>query len=128
MSRRFVYLRLLRVTLVLAAIYDISFAVLMVTAPEIPAAFFVVPLPPDYFLHLTAVLLVMLGALYLAAAEDPRRYSAVIVIAIGGRTLGAILLALSAWGDPSLSGLWALAGIDLLFAVLHLVFWLPQRR
>jgi hypothetical protein len=127
-SRRFLWLRLLRGGLVAGAIYDLGFAVLMVGAPELPARWFSLPLPGEaFYLWLIAALLLMLSTLYVAAARDPRRYSAIIAVAILGRGLGALVFALAAWGRPDLAGLWNLSAADLSFAVLHAVSWLPLR-
>jgi len=95
-ARRFRLLTLLRASLVAGAIYDLFFAVLMVLAPEVPARWFSLPLPPlpegRFYLWLLAILLAMLAALYLATAHDPRRYTAILVVAIAGRALGGIAL------------------------------------
>lgn len=128
MTRRFVYLRLLRASLLLGAAYDLGFAALMVLAPELPARTFGLPLPGEpFYLWLMAVLLTMLAALYLQAARDPRRYSAVVVVAAAGRCLGALAFAAAAHGRPALAGLWILAGADLAFGVAHGVLWSRQR-
>jgi len=90
MTQRFLLLRLLRGSLVVGALYDLGFALLMVAAPGIPARLLHLPLPGEsFYLWLLAIFLCMLAILYLAAALDPRRQSAVIAVAIGGRFLGA---------------------------------------
>lgn len=125
---RFRSLQLLRASLVLGAVYDLGFALAMVVAPELPGRLLSLPLPgTDFYLWLMATFLTMLAALYLLAAQDPRRYSAVIGVAIGGRTVGALAFVLAALGDPGLGGLYPLAAADLFFAVAHAVFWLPIR-
>ena len=95
--RRFRLLALLRASLVAGAVYDLAFAVLMVAAPAVPARIFDLPLPPlpggAFYLWILAILLAMLALLYLAAAHDPRRYSAIIAVAIGGRMVGALAFA-----------------------------------
>ena len=127
-SRRFLWLRLLRGSLCAGAVYDLVFAALMVVAPELPSRWLSLPLPGEaFYLRLIAVLLGMLALLYLAAARDPRRYSAIIAVAIVGRAAGAAALALAARGRPDLAGLWPLAGADLGFAIVHAVSWLPLR-
>lgn len=127
-SRRFLWLRLLRFSLIAGALYDIGFAVLMALSPELPARWFSLPLPGEaFYLWLTAALLGMLAALYVAAARDPRRYSAIIAVAIAGRLAGALLFAAAAWRRPDLAGLWPLSGADLAFAVLHTAGWAPLR-
>lgn len=127
-AQRFRLIRVLRATLVLGALYDLGFAVLMVAAPEATAERFGLPLPGErFYLWLIAVLLAMLAALYLTAARDPRRYSAVVGVAIVGRLLGAAALTLAALGRPDLSALYALAAADAAFGVLHAAAWLPIR-
>ena len=127
MKDRFFYLRLLRVSLVLGALYDLGFAALMVAAPQVPARLFSLPLPERFYLWLLAVLLSMLAVLYLVAAEDPRRYSAVVVVASFGRCAGAAALGFAAWSRPELAGLWPLAAADLAFGVVHGLLWKAQR-
>lgn len=127
-SRRFLYLRLLTVSLVLGALYDLGFAATMVLAPDLPARWLGLPMPGEtFYLWLMAILLAMLAALYLLAAQDPRRYGGVIAVAIAGRFAGSLAFLLAAVGRPDLSGLYALAGADLVFAIAHAVFWAPVR-
>jgi hypothetical protein len=128
-ARRFRYLVLLQASLVAGALYDLLFAVAMVAAPGIPARLLDLPLPgPRFYLWILAVLLAMLAALYLLAAHDPRRYSGVIAVAIGGRLLGALALAAAAaLTGPGLSGLYALAAADFTLGAAHALFWLPVR-
>jgi hypothetical protein len=127
-KNRFFYLRLLRASLVLGALYDLAFAALMVLAPQLPARLLDLPLPGERFCRsILAVLLTMLALLYLVAAEDPRRYSAVVVVAALGRCAGAVAFGASAFGRPELGGLWPLAGVDLGFGLAHAFLWQRQR-
>ncbi len=127
-SRRFLWLSLLRGSLMVGAIYDLGFALLMVFAPEATAERFSLPLPGEkFYLWLLATLLGMVALLYLAAARDPRRYSAIIAVAIAGRLAGATLFAIAASGRPELGALWPLSGIDLLFGLTHALAWAPLR-
>jgi hypothetical protein len=130
-ARRFRLLSTLRASLVAGAVYDLGFAVLMVAAPEVPARLFRLPLPPRprgaFYLWILATLLVMLAALYLAAARDPRRYSAVIAVAIGGRILGAAAFLAAALRGPDLGGLFPLAAADFTFGAVHAATWWPIR-
>ncbi len=113
-------LRLLRVSLVLGAVYDLSFAFLMVFLPSWPAQLLSLPLPvEDFYLWLMAILLLMLAALYLAIAYDPWRFFPLALIPAGGRFLGALAFGLAAWGRPDLWGLWVIAAADLIFAIVH---------
>jgi hypothetical protein len=130
-ARRFHLLTTLRASLAAGALYDFGFAVLMVAAPQVPARWFGLPLPPlprgAFYLWLLATLLAMLAALYLAAARDPRRYSAIIAVAIGGRALGAAAFAAAALRGPDLGGLLPLAAADLAFSAVHAASWWPIR-
>jgi membrane associated rhomboid family serine protease len=129
--RRFRLLGLLRASLVAGAVYDVAFAALMVAAPQVPARMFNLPLPPlpqgAFYLWILATLLLMLAGLYLAAAYDPRRYSAIIAVAIAGRALGALVFAFAALRGPDLGGLLPLAAGDLVFSLVHAAAWWPIR-
>ena len=128
-QRRFLIQRWLSLSLFAGAAYDIVFAALMVFAPGLPAKLLNVPVPQEeFYLWLMAVFLLMLAFLYISAALDPRRYSAIIVAAIVGRTLGAVAFVAAAWGRPDLGGLYPLAAADLVFAAAHALLWLPLRR
>jgi hypothetical protein len=130
-ARRFRLLALLRASLVAGAVYDLAFAALMVVAPAVPARIFDLPLPPlprgAFYLWILATLLSMLALLYLAAAYDPRRYSAIIAVAIGGRVVGALAFAIAALSGPDLRGLLPLAAADFAFGAVHAAAWLPIR-
>jgi hypothetical protein len=130
-ARRFHLLSLLRGSLIAGAVYDFAFGVLMVVSPETPARILNLPLPPhpegSFYLWIMATLLTMLAALYLAAAHDPRRYSAIIAVAIGGRLLGALVLLIAGLRGPDLAGLYPLAAADFAFGAVHAAAWLPIR-
>lgn len=128
-SRRFRYMTLLSASLVAGALYDLVFALLMVAAPGVPARLLDLPLPPPegaFYLWVMAVLLSMLAALYLIAARDTRRYSAIVAVAVGGRLLGGLVLGFGAW-RLGLDGLWPLAAADTAFGLAHAAFWWPIR-
>jgi hypothetical protein len=115
--------RILSWTLGAAAAYDVVFAALMLAAPRVLSRFFSLPLPGErFYLRLLAVLLVMLGATYLVAARDPRRFRGIVAVAIAGRFAGASMLALEAVARPDLApGLWAVAAADAAWALAHLL-------
>lgn len=129
--RRFRLLALLQGSLVAGALYDLAFAVLMVAAPQVPARLLALPLPPlpegRFYLWIIAVFLLILATLYLAAAQDPRRYSAIIAVAIGGRVLGAAVFVVAALTGSGLQGLLPLAAADFAFGAAHAVAWWPIR-
>ena len=119
-------LSLLRITLVVGAVYDFVYALLMLVAPELPERLFELPQPGEFFyLGVMAIFLTMLGALYLFAARDPRRYVGVIVVATVGRFLGAFMFAAVAFYRPELWGLYVLAAGDFLIALSHAIFFRP---
>lgn len=125
---RFRFLRLLQLSLVAGALYDGAFAALMLLSPDLPARRLGLPLPGErFYLWVLAVVLFMLAALYLQAARDPRRYSAIIAVAIAGRLAGCLALGLAALGRPELAGLYALAAADGAFGLAHALFWWPIR-
>jgi hypothetical protein len=127
--RRFVLLRLLRWGLLVGALYDLGFAVLMVAAPNLPAQWFHLPLPGEpFYLWLCAVLLAGLALMYLLAAHDPHRYSGNIAVAILARGLGFLALGYAAYARPDLAGLWVVALVDLGFAAVHAASYLPLRN
>ncbi len=128
-ARRFRLLELLRASLGLAGAFNLAFAVLLFAAPGVPARWLrvAVPATPAVYVWLLASLLLMLSWLYLLAARDPRRYSGIILVAIGGRALEALVLGAGAATRPELSGLWVLAGLDLAFSASHAATWLPLR-
>jgi hypothetical protein len=129
LSRRFLWLRLLRVSLVAGALYDLSFALLMLAAPEVASRAFGLPLPgAPFYMTFMATVLAMLGLLYLLAARDPRRYSGVIAVAVVGRLLGAAGFAFHAATAPELAGLWPLAAGDAAFGLGHGAFWAAYGR
>lgn len=125
-SRRFRWLVLLRASLVAGALYDAGFAAAMLFAPQAAAHRLGLPLPaPAFYLSLIAVLLLMLAALYLVAADDPERGARIVAVAIVGRLGGALVLGAAARALPAL---WPLAAADLAFAAAHAAFWLPWRE
>ena len=129
MPHRHHYLRLLRGSLIAGAAYDLSYALAMVAFPDLTASWLSLPLPGEsFYLWIMATFLTMLAILYLVAARDPRRYSAVILVAIVGRTVGALVFGVCALEQPELQGLWILAATDLMFASVHALSWYPMRR
>ncbi|MEM6794520.1 MAG: hypothetical protein AAF725_11105 [Acidobacteriota bacterium] len=129
LGRHALWLRWLRISLVAGALYDLVFALLMVTAPDLPEKLLGLPQPGEaFYLWLMAVLLTMLAGFYLFAAYDPRAYSGNILIAIVGRGAGFLALGFAGLRDPALSGLLPLALADLLFAASHALFWSRVRR
>lgn len=127
-ARRFRLLKLLRASLGLGATVDAAAGIVLVAAPWIVTRALGVPRPsPGLFLHLSAVLLLVVGGLYLLAARDPRRYSGIILLAIAGRALEALVFGVHAFGKPEMGALWIAGGVSLAFAAVHALAWLPLR-
>jgi hypothetical protein len=122
------WLRAQRLTLVAGAFYDLAVAALTLLAPAFLEARLGVPRPGhDFYLHLIAVFLTTLAALYLVGAYDLRRLREVPLIATLARSLGAGVLGLAAT-LPGLQGLAPLAAVDFLLAILHATFYFLSRR
>lgn len=131
-ARRFRLLEVLRGALGLGGLLNLAAAFLAVLSPATLASLMGVRPEPlqggaIVLLWLLASLLVPLGVLDFLAARDPRRYSGIIVVAIGGRLLGAAALGAGAIHRPELGGLWGLAAVDLALAVLIAGSWIPLR-
>lgn len=109
----------LALSMALGAAYDLAFGVLILFFPARGADWFGLQLPADLvYLRLNGVFLLMLAALYMLPALDPRRYAGVVVVAVAGRFVGFLYLG-GAWlaGRPAVFLLLALG--DLFLAVLH---------
>lgn len=115
--------RRLRVSMVAASIYDGAFAVVNLAVPEWGARVLGIPLPEEtVYLRFTGVFLILLALFYLLPAIHPGRYLGNVVVAIVGRTAGAIFLLAAGllFGHPRAFLLLGLG--DLAFAALHLFF------
>lgn len=117
----------LQLSLVAGALYDLFFAGLLVLAPELPQRLLELEPPAQPYLWLIALFLVMLAGFYLYAAYDPVSYEGNVLVAIGGRALGAAVMGFVAWREPALWGFGCLAAGDLFFAAAHAAFYLPIR-
>src|SRR5262245_13773170 len=85
--------RRLRASMVAASAYDAAFAVVNLLVPEWGARMLVIPLPAEtVYLRFTSVFLVILALFYLLPAIHPGRYLGNVVVAIVGRTAGAVFL------------------------------------
>jgi hypothetical protein len=104
------------------ALYDALFAFLLVAFPEQIAAIFRLPLPGErFYLWLIALFLTSLAAFYILLARNPPGQREFLRLAIATRLAGAVVLGAAASGRDDLRGLWLIAGLDLLFGVVHLV-------
>ena len=127
-ARRFRLLELLRGLLLLGAALEAAVAFAVVAFPRRAGEALGLALPSgSAALWLLAALLVTLSALYLLAAQDPRRYSGVIVVLVAGRLLGSGALGAGALARAEPGQLWLFAAVDLAFAVALAGCWLPLR-
>ena len=96
-ARRFLALKLLRGALVAGALYDAVLAALFLWWPRsVTALLDLGATGSSAMAALVAVWLAMLAGLGMAAARDTRRYSAIVVALICGRTAAAVILATGA--------------------------------
>ncbi len=111
----------------LAAIYDLVFAVaiLFFTAPA--ARLLRLQLPGDpVYLRFNGVFLLMLAGMYALAAAQPVRYRGIVTIAIVGRLAGFVYLG-GVWYAGAAATFLGLALADLFFSALHAVLLLRAR-
>jgi len=115
-------------SMALAAAYDAAFAAAILVFPRASSAFLVIPLPADrVYFRFIAVFLLILAALYLLPAREPRRYQGVVLVAAAGRFAGFLYLTW-AWSAGAPAAFLGLACGDLVFAVLHAVLLASARR
>lgn len=127
-ARRFRLLELLRAVLLLGAAVNTGVAVVLVALPRRSAEALGLALPDGRVaIWLLAGVLVTSSALYLLAAQDPRRYSGVIVALVAGRVLGSAALGAGALGRAEPGQLWLFAAVELAFALVLAGSWLPLR-
>ncbi len=115
--------RAVGIALIAGAFYDLVFAVAILVLPRQASSLLGIPLPPDpFYLELNGVFLILLAALYAAAASDPERYRLVAPISAGGRILGFALF-VRGWAAGQPAAFLALGVADLVFAAATLVVW-----
>ena len=109
------------------AIYDLAFGLAILVAPATCSELLRIPLPDDpFYLRLAALLLLILGAVYLLPARDPERFHAIAPIAASGRVAGAALFAL-AWSQGRPLAYLLLGVADLAIALVTLAAWAKTR-
>lgn len=127
-ARRFRLLKLLRGSLGLGALYNLAAAVALVAMPSISELLGGSPSAREgAVLWVAALALALLAILYGMAANDPRRYSAIIMVAIAGRLAGGVMLGVWAVSRPDLSLIWTFATIEGALGLAHGVTWIPLR-
>lgn len=127
-ARRFRLLKLLRGSLGLGALYNVGAAVALVAVSDLPRLLGQsATVDQGAVPWMAALMLAMLALLYGIAAHDPRRYSGIILVAIGGRLAGSVVLGAWALARPDLGGLWGLAAVEGALGLTHGVTWIPLR-
>ena len=115
-------------SMALGAAYDVAFAAAILLVPQASSAWLRIPLPADpVYFRFIAVFLLILAALYLLPAREPRRYQGVVLVAACGRFAGFLYLAW-AWRSGAPRTFLGLACADLLFALLHTGLLTAARR
>jgi hypothetical protein len=115
--------RIVGITLAVGAGYDLIFGVAILGFTRKAAAVLGLPLPDDpVYLYLNGVFLLILAAVYAAAAREPERYRAVAPVSAAGRLFGFTLLGW-AWLDGRPAAFLALGFSDLLLAAVTLLAW-----
>ena len=110
------------------AAYDAAFALAILFFLHPAGALLRIPVPDDpLYLRFAAVLLLILAALYVLPAREPRRYQGVVAVAASGRFLGFLFLAW-VWKQGAPGTFLGLALGDLAFAVLHALLLRAARR
>ena len=115
--------RRLRVSMAAGSLYDLVFAVVNLAAPGFGSWFLEIPLPADeLYLRVTGVFLLAMAMFYMLPVVYPGRYLGNVLVAIAARLCGAVffIVAALAFGRPP--GFLFLGLVDLLFAVIHVVF------
>jgi hypothetical protein len=115
--------RTVGIVLAIGAIYDFAFAVAILGFTRSAASVLGLRIPGDpVYLYLNGVFLLLLAALYGAAARSPERYLAVAPISAGGRALGCLLF-VWAWHDGRPTTFLGLGLVDLLLGAVTIVVW-----
>ena len=115
--------RRLRITLTMGSLYDLAFAFINLAAPRWGAEFFEIPMPAEQvYLRFTGIFLIMAALFYMLPVIHPGRYLGNVVVAIIGRTLGALFLFAAALFFAYPPAFILLGAGDLGFAVLHFYY------
>ena len=116
------------IVLAIGTVYDLAFAVAILGFTHRAAAILRLTIPDDpVYLYLNGVFLIVLGALYGAAALAPERYPAIAPISAGGRVLGFTLF-VWAWQGGRPATFLVLGVADLLLGLATIVAWQRAAR
>ena len=120
--------RTVGIVLAIGAVYDLAFGVAILGFTRSAASILRLTIPDDpFYLYLNGVFLLVLGALYAAAARAPERYRAVAPVSAGGRALGFWLF-VWAWHGGRPATFLVLGLTDLLLAIVTIVAWQRTAR
>jgi hypothetical protein len=115
--------RMVGIALAVGSAYDLGFGVAILGFTRLAASTLGLEIPADpVYLYLNGVFLLVLGALYAAAALEPERYRLIPPISAGGRTLGFLLFVWAYRGGRPITFL-ALGLADLAIALATVVAW-----
>jgi hypothetical protein len=120
------FLKIVRVTMLMGAVYDLAFALPILVAPERLAALLGLPMPEqEIYLRFSSVFLAGLAVFYLMPVLHPGRYLGNVVAAWVVRTLGAVFLATAVLQYHQPRPFLLLGAGDLLLAGLHYLSLVP---
>ncbi|MFQ5701104.1 MAG: hypothetical protein ACE5HU_04600 [Acidobacteriota bacterium] len=115
-------LRWLSVSLFAGSGYDVLFAIINLLVPRWGSRILGIPMPSqEVYLRFTGVFLIVLALFYALPALHPGRYLGNVVVAILGRTAGAVFLCTATLIFDQPRAFLLLGAGDLIFAVLHAV-------
>jgi hypothetical protein len=111
----------------LASLYDALFGAAILLFPAPAGRILGIPLPDDrLYFDFVGIFVLLLAAMYVLPARDPRRYQGVVLVAALGRLVGFAYMAWR-WTEGAPDAFLALACGDLAFSVLHGVLLVAAR-
>lgn len=120
------FLRIVRVTMLAGAIYDVAFALPILLAPGWLAGLLGLPMPDqEIYLRFTSVFLFGLAFFYLMPVIHPGRYLGNVVAAAAVRLLGGVFMAAAVLSYHQPRPFLLLAAVDLALAGLHYLSLVP---
>ena len=118
--------RRLRVSMAAGSLYDAIFAIINLFVPQWGAWFFEIQLPDQQvYLRFTGVFLLILALFYMLPVIHPGSYLGNVVVAILGRTAGAVFLLAAALLFAQPRAFLVLGAADFAFAAIH-AFYLSR--
>ena len=121
--------RILRMTMLVGAIYDLVFGVPILLFPARLAPLINLAMPKEeIYLRLCGVFLIMVAFFYYLAFRDLERYLGNVAVAIVGRGLGAFFFFIFYFFLHYPKTFFLLGLVDLTFAVIHFLFLREEGR